>query len=84
MNLALDKAGRVVLPKAVRDALRLEAGDALRLESDGERIVLQSVRRRAPLRKEHGIWAYQGEATQTPIDEIVDRIRVDRLKDLAR
>ncbi len=84
MNLALDKAGRVVLPKAVRDALRLEAGDTLRLESDGDRIVLQPVRRRAPLRKEHGIWVYQGEASQTPIGEMVDRIRMDRLKELAR
>ena len=35
-TLTLDKAGRVVLPKALRDELGLAAGDTLELESRGE------------------------------------------------
>jgi AbrB family looped-hinge helix DNA binding protein len=35
-KLTLDKAGRVVIPKPLRDELNLEPGDALQLEAEGE------------------------------------------------
>ena len=34
-RLVMDKAGRVVIPKPLREELRLEPGDALELESAG-------------------------------------------------
>ena len=43
-KLTLDKAGRVVIPKRLRDKFHLAAGDALELESAGEEIVLRPVR----------------------------------------
>jgi len=58
-KLTLDKAGRVVLPKPLRDELELAAGDVLDLESRGEQITLRPVRGSAPLRKERGIWVYR-------------------------
>lgn len=58
-KLTLDKAGRVVLPKPLRDELELAAGDILELESRGEQITLRPVRGSAPLRKERGIWVYR-------------------------
>jgi AbrB family looped-hinge helix DNA binding protein len=54
--LTVDKAGRVVLPKPVRDELQLAAGDSLELESSEDRIVLRPVRGTAGLRKKQGIW----------------------------
>ena len=42
-TLTVDKAGRVVLPKPVRDELQLAAGDSLELESSEDRIVLPPV-----------------------------------------
>lgn len=59
-KVVLDKAGRVVIPKILRDALRLEPGDTLALESDGDRVVLSPVRSASALRKEHGIWVFRG------------------------
>ncbi len=40
-TLTLDKAGRVVLPKPVRDDMQLRAGDSLELESSEDSIVLR-------------------------------------------
>ncbi len=36
-TVTLDKAGRVLIPKSLRDEMHLEAGDTLELESEGER-----------------------------------------------
>ena len=58
-KVTLDKSGRVVLPKALRDELGLAAGDTLELESRGEQITLRPVRGGTPLQKERGIWVYR-------------------------
>ncbi len=39
-TITLDKAGRFVLPKPVRDQLRLRAGSKLRLDVTGDRMEL--------------------------------------------
>jgi AbrB family looped-hinge helix DNA binding protein len=59
-NVTIDRAGRVVIPKPLRDELRLEAGDTLALESDGERMTLRPVRSGSALRREQGIWVFRG------------------------
>lgn len=55
-TVTLDKAGRVVIPKALRDELRLEAGDTLAMETEGERMTLRPVRSSTRLRKDRGVW----------------------------
>jgi AbrB family looped-hinge helix DNA binding protein len=60
-KLTLDRAGRVTIPKALRDELNLEPGDSLQLESLGERIMLRPLRGTMPLRKEEGIWVFRAE-----------------------
>jgi AbrB family looped-hinge helix DNA binding protein len=58
-TVTLDKAGRVVIPKTLREELHLEPGDTLALESEGESVTLRPVRSTAPLRKERGIWVFR-------------------------
>jgi AbrB family looped-hinge helix DNA binding protein len=58
-RLTVDKAGRVVLPKPVRDELQLSPGDSLELESSEQQIVLRPVRGTGPLRKKRGIWVFR-------------------------
>lgn len=58
-TVTLDKAGRVVIPKALRDELHLEPGDTLELESQGERVLLRPMRTTSPLRKERGVWVFR-------------------------
>ena len=43
-TLALDKAGRIVLRKAVGDELQLAPGDSLELETSGEQVTLRPLR----------------------------------------
>ena len=79
--MILDKAGRIVLPKALRDQMRIGAGDALELESTGEQITLRPVRPKTALRKEHGVWVYHGELTDSSIVDLVDHSREQRLRE---
>lgn len=58
-KLTIDKAGRVAIPKMLREELELGPGDNLELECEGEDIVLRPVRRRPALEKERGIWVYR-------------------------
>jgi AbrB family looped-hinge helix DNA binding protein len=55
-TVTMDKAGRVVLPKELRDELRLEPDDRLELESDGQRVILRPIHSTTPLKKENGVW----------------------------
>lgn len=80
-KITVDKAGRIVLPKPLRDQMRLRPGDTLELESEGERITLRPVRKQATLRKERGVWVYQGEPADDSIPELIDREREKRLRE---
>lgn len=83
-TVTLDKAGRVVIPKILRDELRLEAGDALSLEAEGERLTLRPVRSASPLRREHGVWVFRGgkKISAMATDEVLRDIREKRDRDL--
>lgn len=79
-KLTLDKAGRIVLPKPLRDELNLSPGDTLELETSGERITLHPVRATAPLQKERGIWVIRtGEDLPASIvEDTIRQIREER------
>ena len=78
-NIVLDKAGRVVIPKLLREELSLNAGDSLRLESHGDQITLHPVRASMPIRKEDGVWVYRsGQPTNVSIRRLIDEGREER------
>ena len=57
--LTLDRAGRIVVPKPLRDKLQLMPGDELELESLDDRITLRPVRGGAQLKKKRGVWVFR-------------------------
>ncbi len=79
-RLTLDSAGRVVIPKGLRDELHLQPGDELDLETSGEHITLKPVREVPPLSKEQGVWVFR---TGHPLpasatDDALQRVRRER------
>jgi AbrB family looped-hinge helix DNA binding protein len=79
-RIVIDKAGRVVIPKPLREELHLEPGDALEMESTGEQITLRPVRGTGPLTKEHGVWVfYTGQPLPaSATDDMIEQIRDER------
>lgn len=79
-RLVIDKAGRVVIPKPLREELQLEPGDTLEMESTGEQITLRPVRGTGPLTKEHGVWVFHsGQPLQAfATDNTLDLLREER------
>jgi AbrB family looped-hinge helix DNA binding protein len=86
-TISLDKAGRVVLPKDLRDKFRLKGGDELLVEEAGEQIILRPVRAQPTLKKEHGVWVYQrqrgAERSNDSLPEPIDAAREKRLRELS-
>lgn len=79
-KLTLDKAGRIVLPKPVRDELQLMPGDTLELESSGEQVTLRPIRGNAQLRKKDGMWVFRsGEPiTEEMAEKVAREVRLER------
>jgi len=80
MQLTVDKAGRIVLPKPLRDELNLSPGDSLEVQAADEQIILRPVRSASPLEKERGVWVFRtGEELRTStVDETLQQIRQER------
>ena len=79
-KVTLDRAGRVVLPKTLRDDLNLAAGDTLDLTVKGDEITLRPRRGVTPLQKERGVWVLRtGEPlTADEMEEALRDIRARR------
>jgi AbrB family looped-hinge helix DNA binding protein len=73
-TLTIDKAGRVVLPKPVREALQISPGDSLELESGDDHIVLRPARGKARICKKQGVWVID-TGKPIPADVVEDTIR---------
>ncbi len=76
----LDKAGRIVVPKHIRDELQLGPGDALELETSDDRITLRPLRNNGALSKKHGVWVYHtGEPlSEATVQETLRNVRRER------
>jgi AbrB family looped-hinge helix DNA binding protein len=82
MTLKVDKAGRIILPKPVRDRLRLREGSELILEEHAEGVTLRPAEYKTSMAQENGVWVHQGQAPSGfNWDAVVDTIRDERIRD---
>ena len=80
ITIKIDKAGRIVLPKPVRDELQLRPGDSLELESSEGRIILRPVRGHGRMFKEHGMWVFDSREPLTveAVNRSIRQVREER------
>jgi len=85
-TVTIDGAGRIVVPRKVRDELHLVAGTVLQLERSGDRLTLTPAVREARLVIEKGTplilpadYAKDTVVTTEMINEIIARGRLERV-----
>jgi AbrB family looped-hinge helix DNA binding protein len=85
-TVTLDSAGRVVIPKTLRDKLGLESGDVLALECDGERMTLHAVRSGPAMHKEQGVWVFRSgrRISAADTDQVLEDLRQERVRTVVR
>lgn len=74
METTLDRFGRIVIPKRVRDDLGLHAGSVLEIDEGEGRIVLRARREEPDLVREDGVLVYAGE----PVDDLEQAVEAQR------
>lgn len=84
MTLKIDSAGRIVVPKSVRERLGLEAGSELDLSEDNGRLLLEPIDRKPSLVKRDGLLVHRGRLPRGyEWTRLVDADREERLRTLA-
>ena len=79
-TVTLDRAGRVVLPKTLRDEMHLSPGYTLDLTVKGDEVTLLPRRGATPLQKERGVWVFRSgkPLTADETQETLRNIRAQR------
>lgn len=83
METTLDRFGRIVIPKDVRDDMGLEAGAVLQIEKKGEQIVLQPAQGEPRIMEKKGILVFTGDAAGDVTAGLHEQ-RKRRIRKLAR
>ena len=84
MNISIDGAGRIVLPKRVRERFRLTAGATLELEERADGLVLRPIEQSPAIVRRDGLWVYLGKVpTGFDWGTIVDDDRERRIQDVS-
>ena len=84
MILTIDSAGRIVLPKPLRDRLGLKAGSGLELAESPDGILLTLDRPRPSLVDRKGLLVHRGKLPKgSAWDRLIEDDREERLRKLA-
>jgi AbrB family looped-hinge helix DNA binding protein len=79
-TVSIDKAGRFVIPKKIREQLQLHPGDDLEVTSDGSQIILRPAQGAARMRKVEGVWVFSSGSpiSAAETDSVLSEIRGGR------
>ena len=83
MELKIDSAGRVILPKRIRDRFRLTAGSLIELEERSGEFVLRPKEQTPAIVHRNGRWVYVGEVPSGfDWDNMVEKDREERDREI--
>ena len=83
-KVQLDLAGRLVLPKKIRERFRLRGGDTLTLEVRGDAIELRPQKPIAQLQRVNGVLVLVSDMSLSAERDLVAEARDERLDEIAR
>ena len=76
MTLKIDKAGRIVVPKPLRERLGLKADTELEVLEQPEGLLLRPVGQRSSMIQVDGLWVHQGpSAPGANWDRVLEDVR---------
>ena len=81
MEATIDKFGRIVIPKEIRDDFNLKPGSQIRIEEGEQVIILKPVAGEQNLHWKDGILVFTGVA-MGDLAKALERHREDRLRKL--
>jgi len=81
--LTVDRAGRIVLPKQLREQFNLHPGSQLEIALGPDRVELKPAETGMMLRRKRKLWVHHGRA-QTSLDRAVTNLREERLRSVGR
>jgi AbrB family looped-hinge helix DNA binding protein len=83
METTIDRFGRIVIPKEIRDDFNLKPGSPIRIEESDQVIILKPLQGEANLHWKDGVLVFSG----TPLGDLAKALeehREDRAKKLRR
>jgi AbrB family looped-hinge helix DNA binding protein len=83
ITVQIDQAGRVVLPKPLRERFRLRGGDTLAVEVKGDAIQLRPTQALGQLKRVNGILVFSAPGTFAN-EDFVEQSRNERSEDVMR
>ena len=81
METSLDRFGRIVIPKKIREDFNLDTGTPIRIEENEESIILTPVHGEPNLREKDGVLVFSG----IPLEDLSDALtkhRDNRIKSI--
>ena len=85
MELRIDKAGRIVVPKPLRERLGFKPDTELEAIEQPEGVLLKRVEQRPSMVKVDGLWVHQGSAEPgANWERILEDVREERIKSVLK
>ena len=79
MEVTLDRFGRIVIPKKIREDFHLQVGSSIRIEEGEGEIVLKPVEGEPNLVKKDGVLVFSGKAVGS-VETAIEEHRAERSK----
>jgi AbrB family looped-hinge helix DNA binding protein len=85
MQLRIDKAGRIVVPKPLRERLGFKPDTELEAIEQPEGVLLKRVEQRPSMVKVDGLWVHQGSAEPgANWERILEDVREERIESVLK
>ncbi len=84
MEVTIDSAGRIVVPKPVRERLGLRKDSKLELKETEEGLILKPIEKDPLWKRENGRLVFYGRPVgKVDWDRVVDDMREERIREIA-